>query len=296
MKQRILVAVVGVPALLGVLCFAPDWATMALIMALCIIGSHELLAAVLPPEKTRRWWGLAAALSVFVVADVYFRGEPFAGTPIQGLMPWLTAAQAVVVFICMVLEYGKKEEMDFTALCAILIAGVAIPMALTCLLRLRMLEHGAGLVLIPLVAAFMSDTMALFGGMLALNVRGMTLNVSSAVGFIALFGVAIQNGVIMISHINMLRRQEGEDLKQAVIDGTRHRFRPILMTATVAVLGLLPASLSAGIGSDVQRPLATVIVYGLLFATVITLYALPVLYYLVERRHLARKKPEPEEV
>ena len=83
---------------------------------------------------------------------------------------------------------------------------------------------------------------------------------------------------------------------QAVIDGTRHRFRPILMTATVAVLGLLPASLSAGIGSDVQRPLATVIVYGLLFATVITLYALPVLYYLVERRHLARKKPEPEEV
>ena len=162
MKQRILVAVVGVPALLGVLCFAPDWATMALIMALCIIGSHELLAAVLPPEKTRRWWGLAAALSVFVVADVYFRGEPFAGTPIQGLMPWLTAAQAVVVFICMVLEYGKKEEMDFTALCAILMAGVAIPMALTCLLRLRMLEHGAGLVLIPLVAAFMSDTMALF--------------------------------------------------------------------------------------------------------------------------------------
>ncbi len=166
MRQRILVAVVGVPALLGVLCFAPDWATMALIMALCIIGSHELLAAVLPPEKTRRWWGLAAALSVFVVADVYFRGELFAGTPIQGLMPWLTAAQAVVVFICMVLEYGKKEEMDFTALCAILMAGVAIPMALTCLLRLRMLEHGAGLVLIPLVAAFMSDTMALFGGML----------------------------------------------------------------------------------------------------------------------------------
>ena len=100
----------------------------------------------------------------------------------------------------------------------------------------------------------------------------------------------------MISHINMLRRQEGEDLKQAVIDGTRHRFRPVLMTATVAVLGLLPASLSTGIGSDVQRPLATVIVYGLLFATVITLYALPVLYYLVERRHLARKKPEPEEV
>ena len=166
MKQRILVAVIGIPLLLFVLCWLPHWATAALLAALGVIGAHELLAAVLPPEKTRRWWGLAAALSVFVVADVYFRGEPFAGTPIQGLMPWLTAAQAVVVFICMVLEYGKKEEMDFTALCAILMAGVAIPMALTCLLRLRMLEHGAGLVLIPLVAAFMSDTMALFGGML----------------------------------------------------------------------------------------------------------------------------------
>ena len=166
MKQRILVAVVGIPALLGVLCFAPDWATMALIMGLCIIGSHELLAAALPPEKTRRWWGLAAALSAFTVAEVYFRHERFAGTPIQGLMPWLTAALVIVVFLCMVLEYGKKEELDFTALCAVLTAGIAIPLALSCLLRLRMLEHGAGLVLIPLVAAFMSDAMALFGGMM----------------------------------------------------------------------------------------------------------------------------------
>ena len=99
MKQRILVAVVGIPALLGVLCFAPDWATMALIMGLCIIGSHELLAAVLPPEKTRRWWGLAAALSAFTVADVYFRHERFAGTAAAGLMPWLTAALVLVVFL-----------------------------------------------------------------------------------------------------------------------------------------------------------------------------------------------------
>jgi cobalt-zinc-cadmium resistance protein CzcA len=125
--------------------------------------------------------------------------------------------------------------------------------------------------------------LALFGGMLALNVRGMTLNVSSAVGFIALFGVAIQNGVIMISHINQLRKQ-GMNLLKSVIEGSKHRFRPILMTATVAVLGLFPASLATGIGSDVQRPLATVIVYGLLFSTAITLYALPALYYLMERK------------
>ena len=111
----------------------------------------------------------------------------------------------------------------------------------------------------------------------------MILNVSSAVGFIALFGVSIQNGVIMISHFNALRRQ-GMKLKEAVNDGAAHRLRPVLMTATVAVLGLLPASLSTGIGSDVQRPLATVIVYGLLFATLITLYVLPALYYLAEKR------------
>lgn len=135
--------------------------------------------------------------------------------------------------------------------------------------------------------------LALFGGMLALNVRGMTLNVSSAVGFIALIGVAIQNGVIMISHINNLRSRD-RGFKQSIITGAKHRFRPILMTATVAVLGLLPASLSTGIGSDVQRPLATVIVYGLLFATVITLYVLPALYYLVEKHYLDEEVVSPE--
>lgn len=125
--------------------------------------------------------------------------------------------------------------------------------------------------------------LAICGGMLALVVRGMTLNVSSAVGFIALFGVAIQNGVIMISHINSLRRA-GMELSHAVILGARDRLRPVLMTATVAILGLLPASLTTGIGSDVQRPLATVIVYGLMFSTVITLFLLPPMYYILEKR------------
>lgn len=123
--------------------------------------------------------------------------------------------------------------------------------------------------------------LALFGGMLALNIFGITLNVSSAVGFIALFGVSIQNGVLMVAHINTLRKH-GKSLKEAVIDGTRHRFRPIVMITAVAVLGLLPASLATGIGSDIQRPLATVIVYGLFFATIITLYVLPALYYMME--------------
>ncbi|WP_143307459.1 efflux RND transporter permease subunit [Chitinophaga vietnamensis] len=158
---------------------------------------------------------------------------------------------------------------------------VIVPLALAIMFILLYGAFGkfrqAGLILsiVPL---------ALFGGMLALNVRGMTLNVSSAVGFIALFGVAIQNGVIMVSHINQLRRQ-GLPLQAAVIHGAQDRFRPVLMTATVAVLGLLPASLATGIGSDVQRPLATVIVYGLLFSTLLTLYALPAIYYLTERKY-----------
>ncbi|HFK5580653.1 efflux RND transporter permease subunit [Elizabethkingia anophelis] len=125
--------------------------------------------------------------------------------------------------------------------------------------------------------------LALFGGMLALNIRGMSLNVSSAVGFIALFGVAIQNGVIMISHINDLRKK-GHELKDSVIKGARDRFRPVLMTATVAVIGLFPASMATGIGSDVQRPLATVIVYGLMFSTILTLFVLPAIYYMAEHR------------
>jgi len=111
----------------------------------------------------------------------------------------------------------------------------------------------------------------------------MTLNVSSAVGFIALIGVAIQNGVIMITHINNLRN-EGRSLRDAVVSGASHRMRPVLLTASVAILGLFPASVSTGIGSDVQRPLATVIVYGLLFATVITLFILPTIYYFIEKR------------
>ncbi len=130
-----------------------------------------------------------------------------------------------------------------------------------------------------------------FGGMIALNVTGMTFNVSSAVGFIALFGIFTMNGVLMISHINHLRR-EGEMLKDAVVKGATHRFRQILMTSTVAILGLVPASLSTNIGSDVQRPLATVIVYGLAFGSLITLTVLPALYYMMEKKFLNRNNPE----
>ncbi|MDE6134364.1 MAG: efflux RND transporter permease subunit, partial [Muribaculaceae bacterium] len=184
------------------------------------------------------------------------------------------------------LEWGGQFENQSRAYSRLAVV-IPLALALMFILLIIALHHIRQAALLMCVIP-----LALFGGMLALNVRGMTLNVSSAIGFIALIGVAIQNGVIMLSHINNLRERKERKLRETVIDGARHRFRPILMTASVAILGLLPASLSTGIGSDVQRPLATVIVYGLLFATIITLYILPVLYYLVERRYSKKSTDE----
>jgi cobalt-zinc-cadmium resistance protein CzcA len=131
--------------------------------------------------------------------------------------------------------------------------------------------------------------LAMLGGLAALHLRGMTLNVSSAVGFIALFGVAVLNGVLMLAQINRLRSEEGLPLRDAVLAGARSRMRPVLLTATVAACGLAPAMLAHGLGSDVQRPLATVVVGGLVSATLLTLLLLPALYHLVEER-LARRQ------
>ncbi len=118
---------------------------------------------------------------------------------------------------------------------------------------------------------------ALIGGIAMLWVRGMNLNLSGAVGFIALFGVAVLNGVVMVSTINHLR-QLGASLHEAVIEGAVERLRPVLITALVAVVGFLPMTLSSAPGSEIQRPLATVVVGGLLSATFLTLFLLPVLY------------------
>lgn len=118
---------------------------------------------------------------------------------------------------------------------------------------------------------------ALIGGILALFVSRQYLSVPASVGFIALFGVAVLNGVVLVSYINALRR-EGKSLYDAVYEGTVLRLRPVLMTATVAILGLLPLLFSTGAGSEVQRPLAAVVVGGLLSSTALTLLLLPTLY------------------
>ena len=132
---------------------------------------------------------------------------------------------------------------------------------------------------------------ALIGGILALLFTGIHLSVSAAIGFIALFGQAVLNGVVMVSYFNE-RRAEGQPLYQAVRDGAIVRLRTVSMTSLLAMLGLLPMALSHGIGSEVQRPLAIVIIGGLTSATTLTLFLLPVLYLVFEARAEARAQNE----
>jgi cobalt-zinc-cadmium resistance protein CzcA len=124
--------------------------------------------------------------------------------------------------------------------------------------------------------------LALIGGIFALYITHFHLSVAAAVGFIALFGVAVQNGVIMVSYFDHLRAH-GTPLQDAVLEGGVMRLRPVLMTAILASIGLVPAAISTGIGSDTQKPLAIVIIGGLISATVLTLGVLPVLYSLAAR-------------
>ncbi len=135
---------------------------------------------------------------------------------------------------------------------------------------------------------------ALVGGLTALMLRGYNFNVSAGVGFVSLFGVAVMSGVLLVSRINQLREDDGMPLVEAVKVGAAMQLRPILMMMLVALLGLIPATLASGIGSDVQRPLATVIVGGLCSALLLTLLAMPALYILVERR-AERKRRRAEE-
>jgi cobalt-zinc-cadmium resistance protein CzcA len=122
------------------------------------------------------------------------------------------------------------------------------------------------------------------GGILFLALRGMPFSISAGVGFIALFGVAVLNGIVLIAEFNRLRAEGWDDLRRIVLMGTKVRLRPVLMTAFVASLGFLPMAISNGAGAEVQRPLATVVIGGLLVATFLTLIVLPILYILFEKK------------
>ena len=122
---------------------------------------------------------------------------------------------------------------------------------------------------------------AMIGGILALFLSGIPLSVSAAIGFIALFGQAVLNGVVMVTYFNQLKSEDGLDTYEAVLQGSLTRLRTVLMTALLAMLGLLPMALSHGIGSETQRPLALVVIGGLMSATLLTLFVLPTLYHYI---------------
>jgi cobalt-zinc-cadmium resistance protein CzcA len=123
---------------------------------------------------------------------------------------------------------------------------------------------------------------ALIGGILGLYLTNCNFSISAGVGFIALFGVCVQNGVILVSVFNQ-NLEKGWDKLKAIREGAKTRVRPVVMTALMAGLGLLPAALSTGIGSETQRPLAIVVIGGLISATILTLLILPVIYMIMKK-------------
>jgi cobalt-zinc-cadmium resistance protein CzcA len=157
---------------------------------------------------------------------------------------------------------------------------VVVPLVLGLIFLLLFVTFGslrqAGLILLTI-------PFAMIGGLMSLFISRLYLSVPASVGFIALFGVAVLNGVVLVSYINHLRT-EGQTLEKAILNGAVIRLRPVLMTATVAALGLTPLLLATGPGSEIQRPLAMVVVGGLLSSTALTLLVLPVLYEWMEQR------------
>ncbi|MGI8481537.1 MAG: efflux RND transporter permease subunit, partial [Chthoniobacterales bacterium] len=143
------------------------------------------------------------------------------------------------------------------------------------------------------ILIIMNIPFALIGGILALILGGFNLSVSASVGFIALFGVAVLNGVVMVSYFNELRR-EGMSVELAVINGAVLRLRPVLITASVAALGLIPMLFAQGPGSEIQKPLAAVVIGGLISSTFLTLFLLPTLYRVFERRAGIAVHPLPD--
>ena len=180
-------------------------------------------------------------------------------------------------------EYGGQFENQQRAMArlAIIVPIVILIVFILLYLTFGTLRHALMIILnIPL---------ALIGGVIGLLIMGEYLSVPAAVGFIALFGIAVQNGMVLVSYFNYLVAK-GKQPLEAVEEGALLRIRPVLMTAVTTILGLLPLLLSSGIGAEVQRPLATVVVFGLVTSTILTLLVLPVVYMMVERRRTESAK------
>ena len=174
------------------------------------------------------------------------------------------------------IEYGGTFEQLISASRRL---SVVVPVVLAMIFGLLFMAFGSGK---DAAIVFSGVPLALTGGVLALWLRGIPLSISAGVGFIALSGVAVLNGLVMISFIRKLRA-DGDPLHEAIVDGALTRLRPVLMTALVASLGFLPMALNVGTGAEVQRPLATVVIGGIVSSTLLTLLVLPALYRLLHR-------------
>jgi len=164
---------------------------------------------------------------------------------------------------------------------------VAVPVALLLIFVLLYFTFGS---IGQSILIFTAIPMAAIGGVFALLLRGMPFSISAGVGFIALFGVAVLNGIVLIGEFNFLKKEGETNLEEIIFKGTHTRLRPILMTALVASLGFLPMALSQGAGGEVQKPLATVVIGGLITSTLLTLFVIPILYFFLERGLRVKKK------
>ncbi len=165
---------------------------------------------------------------------------------------------------------------------------IAVPVALALIFLLLYFAFGS---MKEALLIYTAIPMSAIGGVFALLLRGMPFSISAGVGFIALFGVAVLNGIVLISTFNQLQKDGMKDILQRVLEGTKIRLRPVLMTASVAALGFIPMALSTGAGAEVQKPLATVVIGGLITATFLTLVVLPLLYIIFSSKRKAKVKP-----
>jgi len=179
-------------------------------------------------------------------------------------------------------EYGGQFENQQRAMATL---SVIVPIVVLSVFVLLYLSFGAARYAFIII---LNVPLALVGGVLGLLITGNYLSVPASVGFIALFGIAVQNGMVLVSYFNQLT-ERGRPLPEAVEEGSLLRLRPVLMTAITTILGLMPLLLSTGIGSEVQRPLATVVVFGLASSTLLTLFVVPAVFLMVERRRLASR-------
>ncbi len=154
-------------------------------------------------------------------------------------------------------------------------SAIAVPVALAAIFILLFFAFGS---IKQSAMIFTAIPLAAVGGIWSLLIRGMPFSISAGVGFIALFGIAVLNGIVLISHYNQLEKEGVTDVLQRVIQGTYDRLRPVVMTSLVAALGFLPMAISTAAGAEVQKPLATVVIGGILTSSFLTLVVLPVLY------------------